>query len=135
MKKSIINLALKTAREKLHLHPQLEYFPHYTFIIQKNRVVDWATNLSDNPPIHYGYQHRILDPFYKPKLHSEIAAFKKAKGILIKNEPFEIVNIRLNKNKELRLSKPCICCFRIMQELGCSKFYYSCNFGFLKLIV
>jgi len=69
-----------------------------------------------------------------PKIHSEIAAYRKAKGILTKNEPFEIVNIRLNKNKELRLSKPCICCFEIMKELGCSKFYFSSNAGFLKII-
>jgi hypothetical protein len=133
MKKSLLAYALNVAKEKLPLHPQLEYFPHYTFIVQNNHIVDWATNLSQNPPVHYGYKNNSLDPDYRPKVHSEIAAYKKAKGIMDKNQGFEIINIRLNKHKEIRLSKPCFCCFEILCELGCQKFYYSSELGFLKL--
>lgn len=133
MKKSILKYALKIAQDKLPFHPQLDHFPHYTFIIQNNKIVDWATNLSQDPPIHYGYNSKENgDPFYRPKIHSEIAGYKKARGILKKNIAFEILNIRLNKKGELRLSKPCICCFEIMKQLGCQKFYYSSDIGFFK---
>jgi len=127
MKKSLLNIALKIARDKICNHPQLEHWIHYSFIIQNNAIIEWATNLSFDPPIHYGYKNRIDDVKYRPKLHSEIVCYKRAKGLLIKNKFFEIINIRLNKQGEVRLSKPCPCCYEIMKELGCSKFYYSTN--------
>lgn len=132
MKKSIINVVLKTARDKLDNHPQTGHWMHYSFIIQYNKLIEWATNLNYDPPLHYGYRTRINDINYKPKIHSEIASYKKAKGIL-KKDYFEIINIRLNKMGELRLSKPCVCCYEILKALGCRSFYYSCDIGFLKV--
>jgi len=133
MKKSLLALALKIAQEKLPLHPQLECYPHYTFLIQGNQLVEWATNTSQDPPVHYGYKRKCADPDYRPKVHSEIAAYRKAKGILKKNQGFEVINIRLNRSRQVRLSRPCVCCFEILKDLGCRRFYYSCNIGWLKI--
>lgn len=132
MRKSLLDIALKIAIEKLPLHPQLDHYPHYTFIVQDNQIVEWSTNVSQDPPLHYGYKRPGSDPDYRPKIHSEISAFKKAKGILSKKQYFEVINIRLNKHKEVRLSKPCNCCYNILKEMGCKRFYYSSLSGFLK---
>lgn len=131
MKKSILQSIVRIAREKLSDHPELEHFPHYSFVIQNNRVVEWATNVNHIPPVHYGYK-KIGDDSFKSKFHAEIFAWKKARGLL-NGESFEIINLRLNKKGSLRLSKPCEACYSLMCELGCKKFYYSADIGFLEL--
>lgn len=131
MKKSLLNNAMKIAQEKLHTHPQLSNFPHYSFVIQNNQIIEWAPNTAMEPPRHYGY-HRTNDTGFKPKYHSETLAYKRARG-LISEKDFEMINIRLNKKGEIRLSKPCKPCFELMSALGCRYFYYSSEVGFLKL--
>jgi hypothetical protein len=107
------------------------FYIHYTFIVQDNKIIEYGVNRPGEPPIHYGY-HAFNG--YKPKIHSEIDAYKKAKGLLVPNKWFEIVNIRLNKQGKIRMSKPCFCCENILRELGCKKFYFSHNTGFAVLV-
>lgn len=128
MKKSILIECIRIAKAKLELHPERCNFPHYSFIIQQNKIVEWATNIAFEPPVHYGY-HKALG--YKPKFHAEVHAYKKAKGILI-NDNFSIVNIRLGKDGDLKLSAPCEACHSLLSCLGCNKFYYSSPTGFLR---
>lgn len=132
MKKSILQSAYRIAKEKLSLHPEYENFPHYSFIVQNNKIVEWATNANHTPPIWYGYHARCSDSSFVPKYHSEIFAWKKARGLL-GNNSFEIINLRLNKKGFLRLSKPCQPCYFLMKELNCNKFYYSSDMEFLEL--
>lgn len=132
MKKSIFNAALQIAKSKLHKHPQVDCYPHYCFIVQDNRIIEWATNSSHIPPKHYGY-HRTDDPTFVPKLHAEVFAYKRAKGLLNHDDPFEIINMRFTKNGLMRLSKPCKSCFHLMKVFGCKKFYYSSEVGFLSI--
>lgn len=135
MKKSLLYKALNIALSKLPQHPEYDYFPHYSFVVQNNKILDYGTNNKKVPPYHHGFHKRINNYVIGPKTHSEINAYRKAKGLLIKNRDFEMINIRLNKKGQLRISKPCCCCYEILSELGCSKFFYSSDFGFLSLIV
>lgn len=130
MRKSSLNQFLRIARDKLDAHPQFMAFPHFSFIVQNNRLLGWATNASHTPPIHFGY-HDHPDKNYRPKLHAELRVYHKVRGILEPGD-FEMVNIRLNKTGELRLSKPCNKCFCLISRFGCSKFYYSSETGFAK---
>lgn len=96
-------------------------------MIQSNKIVEWATNSNYEPPKHHGYSSRIQNN--QAFGHSELAVWFKSKGIL--NGNFELVNIRINKDGELRMSKPCVCCHPILTKLGCTKFYFSSEIGFL----
>jgi len=131
MKKRLLSLSLKLAKDKLVNHPERSHYAHYSFIVQNNKIVEWATNVNFEPPIHYGY-HTNSDPSFCPKFHAEIFAYKRARGIL-DDESFEVINIRLNKTGSVRLSKPCKHCFRFMKAMNCRKFYYSSEAGFLTL--
>jgi hypothetical protein len=132
MKKSLLKTAMQIARDKLRAHPERNNFPHYSFIIQNNKIVEWATNISKKiPPLHYGY-HRNDDATFIPKFHAETFAYKKARGLL-DDDTFQIINMRFNKRGDLRLSKPCKCCYELMTNLGCSRFYYSSPLGFMEL--
>lgn len=131
MKKSLFHQALYLARSKLPTHPELKCFPHYTFVVQGNAIVAWATNVKLEPPRHYGY-HRNDNVTFQPKYHSEIWAYKRARGLLT-SEHWEIINIRLSRAGELRLSRPCKPCHELMAALGCRRYFYSSEVGFLEV--
>ena len=132
MKKTLFREAVRIARDKLTSHPQLGHFMHYSFIVQNNKIIEWGFNIAHEPPKHYGYHERLKDAINKPKMHSEIACYQKAKGLLNKNKKFEIINIRLDRNGELLNSAPCSCCHNLLTELGCHKFFFSSQIGFLE---
>lgn len=125
MKKSLFNEAIKIARSEIDRHPEKRHFLHWSFVVVNNKVVNWATNLGVEPPRHYGYHKRNG----VPKTHSEIRAW-----LVRRPKVFELINVRLNKRGDIRLSKPCECCYELMNELGCTKFYYSSEVGFLSLV-
>jgi hypothetical protein len=123
VKRTILRECLRIAKAKLPRHPQFAYYPHFSFIIQDNKLIEWATNTSHQPPIHLGYEARIMDG--KAKTHAEFNAYRRAKGILISGAPFECVNIRLNKQGEMKMSAPCSCCHAFLGELGCINCYFT----------
>jgi hypothetical protein len=88
-------------------------------------------NKDHTPPIYLGYNKRREGPNFLPKLHSEVDSYNKAKGLL-KGASFEVVNIRLNCSGELRISKPCPCCYSLLKALNCKAFFYSTENGFDK---
>lgn len=129
MKKQLFDDAVKFAKKKLSKHSQGCY-AHYSFIVQNNEIIGYGVNQDGEPLIHWGYKRMKDDPSYTPKIHAEIHAYRKNKSLIDKTKNFEIINIRLNKQGELRLSKPCTCCAKLLSELGCKKFYYSSEKGF-----
>lgn len=133
MKKTILRDALRIAREKLATHRQLDYFPHYAFIVQGNKIVEWGTNTEAEPPKHLGYHKRLSSADdAPPKTHAEFNAWKKARGVLDPTKPFECVNIRLNKSGDLKLSAPCSCCQSFLDEMGCKSVYFTTEHGWAK---
>ena len=129
--KRLINESVRIARSKIMNHPQRDCYLHYSFIIQDNKIVEYSTNGTWEPPVYFGY-HRF-EGDSKPKLHAEIWAYKKARGILNHRENFQVINIRLNKQGEIKMSKPCKACYHLMTSFGCNKFWYSSEIGFLEL--
>ena len=128
MKTSIINQCLTIARKNNtpDRHPEFDNFSHFAFIIQDNKIIEWATNKKAEPLILKGYTEAM-------KRHAEPEAYRKAKGILDKDRHFECLNIRLNKQSQLKLSKPCQCCYRFLSALNCSKVYFSTEVGIAEI--
>lgn len=103
-------------------HPQYYNYLHFSFVIQNNKILEWGTNRKSSPLTHLGYADYT-------KMHSEVDCYYKAKGLLEKNVPFEVVNIRLNRNHLIRHSNPCRCCFGFLKNMGCKRIYFSTNIG------
>lgn len=131
MKKSLLLEAVQFAKAKMHNHPEFDKFIHFSFIVQHNKIIGYGRNCAQEPSKHYGYHQLSSDKTFKPKTHSEINAFKKTKGIINWDWKFSIINVRLNRLGQVRLSKPCRCCYNLLKALGCSEFYYSSDIGFL----
>ncbi len=131
MKNGLIREALRIAKEKLSGHPQFSNWPHYTFIVQSNKLVEWGYNTTQEPSIHFGYSDQLEGGM--SKTHAELNAFRKAKGLLNQNKSFETINIRLNRQGEIRSSAPCKCCFTFLKTMGCAQCWFSTDVGFAKI--
>ena len=129
VRKRILRQCLKIARDKNtpEHHPQWNCFHHFSFIIQKNKIIEYGFNRMGKPLEGFGYNKEF------GKIHSENDAYRKAKGILDPQRSFDVVNIRLNKQGIMKLSKPCNCCHSFLSVVGCANVYFSTNIGFAKI--
>lgn len=128
MKKRLLKecLRLAIAKNTPELHPQFGNYHHFCFVIQNNKIIEYGTNMPGTPPKFAGYAGVC-------KIHAEFMAFKRAKGLLNKDYNFEAVNIRLNKQNELRMSSPCKCCYSFLTAEGCNKIWFTTNYGWAQI--
>lgn len=120
--KRTLNRCISYARRKLKRHP--ERFKHFSFVIQFNRILSIGYNRSTGKPLHgvirKGYSNHC-------KIHAEFDALNQ---LWLKG--FEVVNVRLNNQGELRNAAPCSCCFRLLKLFGCSMVYFTTNKGLIE---
>lgn len=127
MKRSILKECLRIAVRKNDTHPEYGNYQHFAFVIQSNKIVEWATNMPGPAEAVFGFSPT------RHKIHAESAAYKRARGILDKADRFEVVNVRLNRRNETRISAPCACCSRLLQAVGCSKIWFTTDVGWATL--
>ncbi len=101
-------------------------FKHFSFIMDGSRPLSfgWNQTRKTHPKSNkYGYRFN--------NIHSEFDALLN----YLKNHAVEhlhrytMVNIRLNKAMELRLSKPCSICDRLLDAFRIGNVIYSTNKG------
>lgn len=128
--KKIFQQCLKIAQDHNtpDLHPEWGCYHHFSFIIQDNKIIEWATNTRAESLKYNGYAGHC-------KIHSESRAYKRARGILNKGYSFDVINIRLTKKNKLKLSKPCPCCYNFLKGLGAKKIWFTTEFGFARLVI
>lgn len=121
MQTKLLTQALSVASRELSKHPEFDHKMHWTFIVQRNKIVEWATNRTHEPDKRYGYKPTA-------KLHSELLAYKRAVGLLT-TDKFEVINIRLNRQGKPKISMPCETCYRWLRSTGCTKIYFTTEIG------
>lgn len=125
MKKSLLVEALRLSRKALPKHPEYSCYPHFTFLVQDNQIVEMGLNRRHEPPRKLGY-HNHKDKTFRPKWHSELDALHKYR---LAPGSFEIINVRLNKAGETRLAVPCSTCRNILDVLRCGRAYFTTESG------
>lgn len=137
MNKRILRETLRICNRELLSHPEYNVgkWYHWTFLVQRDKIIGSATNDSGEPPKQFGYHNRGNWDDFAPKRHSEYNAVMKLKGLLLRNDPWEIVNVRINKHGELRNSCPCPCCYGFIKSMGCDKCHFTTNIGFAKMVI
>jgi tRNA(Arg) A34 adenosine deaminase TadA len=125
MRSKLLRQCLQIAvnKNRPDLHPEWGNHVHFCFVVQGNKIVEWGTNRPGNADRICGF-----NPI-RHKIHAEVDAYRKAKGLLNKRETFEVVNIRLNKDGKTRLAAPCSCCTNFLDVVGCDRVYFSTNVG------
>lgn len=137
--RSTIQHAYTIACDYIHEHPlynEKKCFLHYSFLIVDDRIHTWATNNRITPDKKWGYEKlRRWDDAYVPGTHSELGVIQKCFNFL-KHEVYKwsIINIRLNRKRELRLSAPCFVCRGWLKVLGCEKIIFSIENGWSEIL-
>lgn len=98
---------------------------HTTFIIKKSRIVSIGHNKYNKThpkTLTLNYKGEG-DESYCPNVHSELAAWLKLGEEDCSNYSF--VNVRIDRNNVVGMSKPCGGCRQLLNQTGFKKFYYT----------
>jgi hypothetical protein len=128
VKKRILRDCLRIALSKNKSHPEWGNYHHFSFIVQGGKILEVGFNRSGSAVEGFGYGSE-----YPQKIHAENDVYRKARGILDFGKPFDVINIRLNKRGEVRISKPCECCLNFLSAVGCRNVYFSTEVGFARM--
>jgi hypothetical protein len=124
MKSKIFREVLRIALLKLPNHPFFTIKDgklHFSFVVLENSIISIGTNQLGSRKTGWPEHSSI---------HSEYVALKHAKRILnVENGRFDIINIRMNRNGELRNSKPCKSCLAYLCKNGVGKIYHTDSHG------
>lgn len=132
IKKSLLNECLKISRNRLLKHPEFLNYPHYSFVILNNKICGMGINQPHEPDRRMGYHKRILKNDFRPKTHSEMNVLSKNNRSL--KNGFILINIRLNRSGQPRMSAPCSICRNLLFRFGCKKVYFTHEYGWGKII-
>ena len=106
-------------------------FFHFAFGYHRNRLIAIGQNNPESitAKSYYMRQRFNVDSKY-PYIHAEVDMLSKLWGKCHIDSRLKVVVVRLNKNGELRDSKPCSKCSSILDALNVSKVWWSINDGF-----
>ena len=121
IKSHIIKQAFKQATKSTYLKARMG-----AIIFNKKVILSKGTNYSLKSccKLHPQFQE------YKGSIHAEVDAIIKARKDL---KGSSILIIRINKQNQFRLAKPCKECMKYLEFVGIKKIYYSINsFPYIK---
>ncbi|SRR6056297_2581722 len=93
----------------------------------RGHIISVGTNTKKTHPMQEEYARRAKRP-QKVSLHAELAALIKAR-----TDVETLVVCRINKQGELRNSKPCPICMLALEEAKVGEVWFSTDKGFEKL--
>lgn len=113
---------------------------HLSFIIYKGRIISIGQNSKKTHPINLKNRKINKDGVDISSFRgscSEWSAISKLKNLT--NIPAckcQLINIRINKQNEIRMAKPCISCLGLISHYGFQDIWFSNEKGeFKRLIV
>ena len=115
---------VENAKTLAVVHKGARYF-HVTFILLKNKVLAVGINQP-----HKTHPRNLRYDYENPSLkgtHSELSAIIRCGDDDCSRYTF--VNIKIDRNGKVALSKPCMGCRELLLQVGFRKVYYSNNDG------
>lgn len=97
---------------------------HFSFIVLRNTIVAIGTN-------SYTKTHPVaLNAYFiYGGIHSEVDAYLKIRWQDINLAKCDLINIRVNRFGEIRMSKPCSKCLDFVRKIGFHRVWYSDSNG------
>ena len=102
---------------------------HFSFICKRNRIISMGMNSQKTT-------HTLLKRYnyYMEGIHSELDCYIKIRWMDINYSKCVLINVRINRFGQIKMSKPCSCCLSLIKEIGINTVYYTTNEGdFYKL--
>ena len=120
---STLQQLVTKSRQLLELVPDQKFW-HFSFILERNKVLSFGWNkMAKTHPyaLRHGYEHGFL--------HSEVDAVKNFPGTPAGLSRCALVNIRIGRQGQICLSKPCDCCTKFLIGLDFKEVLYSQDDG------
>lgn len=97
---------------------------HFSFITLRNRIVSmgWNDGYKTHP------RARLLG-YRFDTAHSELNAFLNYRGDLDLLKKCSLVNVRVNRFKDVRIARPCVHCEKWISGLGFNEIWYTNEVG------
>lgn len=102
------------------------YFKHFSFLMKGSKILSVGWN--DRSANSFKINEKLVS-YPLGGLHSESFCIKRLQDFNMCRRA-TLVNVRINKQGELRNSKPCDICSNLLNVLGFRIIYYSTNDGF-----
>ncbi|MCS7317595.1 MAG: hypothetical protein NZZ41_04690 [Candidatus Dojkabacteria bacterium] len=139
IKEKMLYEAYEIAVNNLQNHPlfhEKKCFLHYSFLVHDQEIISWSTNNRIIPEKRWGYEKlRRWDDSYIPGTHAELALITRFwHEFKYEFKKFGIINIRLNRHKQRRLSAPCMMCSRWLRALKCSTIIFTTDNGWAEVV-
>lgn len=133
IKQNSLAMSLSLLPKAMQARNTKNKFFHFAFCFQKNKLLA----IGQNNPEKTHTQAMLLSKKFGitnryPYHHAETDALAKIWNKHYINNNVSLVIIRLNKHGQLRNSKPCTRCNKIIKSLGINKVYWSIDNGFNK---
>ncbi len=103
------------------IHIPKSHFKHYSFLINKSKVISIGFNDVNRPS--------KLVTYRLGGRHSEADSLSGLRDLNIIRK-CHMINIRLNSKGELRNSCPCPTCLEFLTKMGIKKIFYSTDTNF-----
>lgn len=99
---------------------------HFTFTLYKNRIISIGkNNLKTNPN-----NFKVQVSHFLPGTCSEYNSIRKVKNLTnLSLSKMTLVNVRINRQLEFCLSKPCSSCARLIEQTGIKRVFYTNDNG------
>lgn len=113
---------VRLARNLVELTPY--HWKHFSFIVRKNNVVSigWNQPYKTHPlAVKWGYKFGCI--------HSELHSILKFDNPPAKLYRYSLVNVRLDKHGNVRMSKPCKHCQALLLAFNLGDVWYTNNSG------
>jgi deoxycytidylate deaminase len=122
MNRRLSETVVRLSRNLIECTPH--QFKHFSFAIKRNAIYSVGWNKPwQTHPLGLRFHHKISS------IHSEISCLSKLNVVPAEFSKFTIINVRLDKEGTVRLSKPCQCCQNMLAAFGITEVYYSSNSG------
>lgn len=107
-------------------------FRHTCCLFHKSKLMAVGINnmASTHGCMNYFGERFNIPKFKKfPMIHAEVDAIRQCWGKTVIDKSFSIVVVRHNNQSQLRNSKPCPGCSKIINGLGITNVFYSNKYG------
>jgi tRNA(Arg) A34 adenosine deaminase TadA len=97
---------------------------HVSFLVRRNKIlsVGWNSKIKSHP-----LSHKFK--YWNGSVHSELHAITRFRGSVSDISTCDLWNVRIDRIGDIRLSKPCIKCMKLLIAFKVRNIYYTNNLG------
>jgi tRNA(Arg) A34 adenosine deaminase TadA len=122
MNAALAKNVVELSRNLIELTPHRS--KHFSFVVRRNTIVSigWNQPFKTHPQAQrFGYRFNCI--------HSELHAILKFSKAVRELSHYMLVNVRLDKQGDVRMSKPCVTCQKLLGVFTFNEVWYSTNEG------